>query len=74
MTPPPTTSRIFHIRIGRLVVDAAALGDLPREQLAAQLQLALTLRLSDAPEAVSPKGLAGHIADRAAQEIKRQFP
>jgi hypothetical protein len=74
MTPAPTTSRIFHIRIGRLVVDAAALGDLPREQLAAQLQSALAHRLSDAPEAVSPKGLAGQIADRAAPEIKRQLP
>jgi len=73
MTPAPTTPRIFHIRIGRLAVDAAAFGDLTREQLAAQLESALMQRLSEAPELVTPNSLAGQIADRAAPEIKRRL-
>jgi len=74
MTPAPTTARIFHIRIGHLAVDAAALNDLPREQLAAELRSALTQQLSEAAKAVSPNDLAGQIADRTAQEIKRHIP
>ena len=42
---------ILRVHIGRLAVDAAALGTLPREQLAAQVEAALARNLSssDAP-------------------------
>jgi hypothetical protein len=68
------TPHILHIRIDRLVVDAAALGNLPREQLMAQVQSALVHRLSGTTTPVKPKGLAEHIADHSVPQIERQLP
>jgi hypothetical protein len=65
-----TAAPTVHVRIGRLAVDAAALGDMPRERLGEQLQAELAQRLSGATSHPPERGLAQHIADAAAPQIQ----
>jgi len=67
-------ARTAHVRIRRLAVDAAALGDLPRERLAEQLQAAIAQRLSGATSHPPVRGLAQHIADAVVPQVQIRPP
>jgi hypothetical protein len=64
----------LRVHIGRLVVDAAALGELPSDQLASQLQSALAERLSgNAARTPRASGPAGRIADNVATAVQQRM-
>jgi len=72
---PVDAPSVLRLHIGRLAIDAAVLGDLPREQFVAEMQTTLAQRLS-ATAAMTPKApsLAGHIADVVAPQVQQRLP
>lgn len=64
----------IELRIGRLVVDATSLGALSREALGEQVQAALTQAVAGAPPMPGANGLAAHIADAVAQQVRPRLP
>ena len=70
-----STPAIVHLHIRRLVIDDAAVGTLPRDRLAAQIQAALAERLSESAVAKpTAPGLAGRIADAFIPQLRRSLP
>jgi hypothetical protein len=67
---PVGSPSTFHLHIRRVVIDAVALNDLPREKLLSELQTALTERLFN-PTGNPPKtmGLVGNIADAVVRRL-----
>ncbi len=71
----PAAPATLRLRIGRLVIDAAALGNRSREGLRAEVEAALAERLAGgAAPAAGGGGLARHIADSVAPHIERRLP
>lgn len=68
---PVDALSILRLRIRRLVIDAGALGELPREHLLPDLQAALAERLSGATQVSARKsmGLGGAIADAVVERL-----
>jgi hypothetical protein len=72
---PATAPATLRLRIGRLVIDAAALDNRSRDGLRAEVQAALAERLAGgADRALGGGGLARHIADAVAPQIERRLP
>jgi hypothetical protein len=69
----PAPSSGIHLRIGRIVVDSAALGDASREQLHGDIGAALSQYLSG-DVAKGPPTLAQHIAESVAPQVHAQLP
>lgn len=67
---PPCT---LHVRIGRLVVERDALGDISSKSLGAAVEAALSARLTHAP--TDPfGGLVSTIADAVAPAVAAHLP
>jgi hypothetical protein len=72
MTRNANSSSPIHLRIGRIVVDAAALGDGSREQLHADIGIALSQHLSG-HSVKGPPTLAQQIASSVAPQVGAQI-
>jgi hypothetical protein len=73
MTRKAPASPAIHLRIGRIVVDSAALGDGSQEQLHADIGMALSQHLSGQP-VKGHSTLAQRIADSVAPQVRAQIP
>jgi len=73
MTGRPGPSSPIHLRIGRIVVDSAALGGVSREQLHADIGTALSQHLTGQAMR-GPATLAQEIAGSAASHVRAQLP
>jgi hypothetical protein len=71
----PAAPATLRLRIGRLVIDAAVLGNRSRAGLRAEVQAALAQRLAGSADgSAHGGGLARHIADAVAPQVARHLP